>query len=106
MKKYNKFVEKRRNAARELGHSTYQNVTAALRMLAYGIPADLVDDYLPMGESQAIKCVKSFAVGIVKVLDEVYLRAPMLKTRKGLWSSTKKRGFLGMLDSVDCMHWS
>mgnify|MGYP005832269567 CR=1 FL=1 len=46
------------NVAGELGHSTFQKVTAALRMLAYGIPADLVDDHLAMGESQAI-CVSS-----------------------------------------------
>jgi hypothetical protein len=34
-------------------------VTATLRMLAYGIPADLVDDNLAMDESMAIMCVKS-----------------------------------------------
>ena len=61
------FFQQRRNAAGELGHSTFQKVTAALRMLAYGIPADLVDDHLAMGESQAIICVKHFAVGIVQV---------------------------------------
>ena len=41
------FFQQRRNAAGELGHNTFQKVTAALRMLAYGIPADLVDDHLP-----------------------------------------------------------
>jgi hypothetical protein len=45
-------------------------------MLVYGIPADLVDDHLAMGEIQAIKCVKWFAVAMVKVFGEVYLRAP------------------------------
>ena len=45
-------------------------------MLAYGIPADLVDDHLAMGESQAIMCVKRFAVGIVQVFGEEYLRSP------------------------------
>jgi hypothetical protein len=34
-------------------------VTAALGMLAYDIPADLVDDNLTMDESMAIMCVKS-----------------------------------------------
>ena len=61
------FFRQRRNAAGELGYSTFQKVTAALRMLAYGMPADLVDDHLAMGESQAIMCVKRFAVGIVQV---------------------------------------
>ena len=46
--KYDRFFRQRRNAAGEIGHSTYQKVTAALRMLAYGISADLVDDHLAM----------------------------------------------------------
>jgi hypothetical protein len=52
--KFGRFFEQQRNAAGELGHSTYQKVTAALRMLAYSIPVDLVDDNLAMGESKAI----------------------------------------------------
>ena len=44
---HDRLFQQRRNAAGELGHSTFQKVTAALRMLAYGIPADLVDDHLP-----------------------------------------------------------
>ena len=67
---HDRFFQQRRNAVGELGHSTFQKVTAALRMLAYGIPADLVDDHLAMGESQAIMCVKRFAVGIVQVFGE------------------------------------
>src|SRR5215216_2053240 len=64
---HDRFFQQRRNAAGELGHSTFQKVTAALRMLAYGISVDLVDDYLAMGESQAIMCVKRFVFGIVQV---------------------------------------
>jgi hypothetical protein len=73
LNKYDMFFQQQRNVARELGHITEQKVTAALRMLAYGIP---VDDHLAMGESQVIKCVKRFAVAMVKVFGEVYLRAP------------------------------
>uniref|UniRef100_A0A453D4S7 Uncharacterized protein n=1 Tax=Aegilops tauschii subsp. strangulata TaxID=200361 RepID=A0A453D4S7_AEGTS len=35
---HDRFFQQRRNAAGELGHSTFQKVTTALRMLAYGIP--------------------------------------------------------------------
>jgi hypothetical protein len=87
-------------------HSTFQNVTAALRMLAYGIPADLVDDHLAMGKSQAIMCVKRFAVGIVQVFDPKYLRAPNAEDTARLLEVNKARGFPGMLGSIDCMHWS
>jgi hypothetical protein len=44
------FFYQGRNYARDLGHSTIQNVMAALRIMAYRIPADLVDDHLRMGE--------------------------------------------------------
>jgi hypothetical protein len=62
--KFDRYIEQRRNVTRKLGHSTYQKVTAALHMLAYGITVDLVDDNLAMGESMAIMCVKRFAVAI------------------------------------------
>ena len=46
--RHDRFFQQRRNAAGELRHSTcFKMVTAALRMLAYGIPADVVDDHLP-----------------------------------------------------------
>jgi hypothetical protein len=45
-------------------------------MLAYGIPADLVDDNLAMSESTAIMCVKLFVVTIVHIFGSTYLRAP------------------------------
>jgi hypothetical protein len=104
--KYDTYFVQRRNAAGELGHSTYQKVTAALRMLAYGIPADLVDDHLAMGESTAIMCVKRFVVAIVQVYGAKYLRAPNAQDTARLLEANAARGFPGMLGSIDCMHWS
>uniref|UniRef100_A0A453CWJ5 Uncharacterized protein n=1 Tax=Aegilops tauschii subsp. strangulata TaxID=200361 RepID=A0A453CWJ5_AEGTS len=103
---HDRFFQQRRNAAGELGHSTFQKVTAALLMLAYGIPADLVDDHLAMGENQAIMCVKRFAVGIVQVFGPEYLRAPNAEDTARLLEMNKARGFLDMLGSIDCMNWS
>jgi hypothetical protein len=39
------FVQKR-NAIGKLGHSSLQKMTAALRMLTYGVTANLMDEYL------------------------------------------------------------
>jgi hypothetical protein len=83
-----------------------QKVTSALRMLAYGTLADLVDDHLMMGESQAIKCMKRFVVGIVKVFGEVYLRAPTEEDTARLLEFNKNCAFSGMFGSINCMHWS
>jgi hypothetical protein len=67
---YDRFFEQQRHATGEHGHTTYQKVTAALRMLAYYIPVNLVGEHLVMGESTAIMCVKRFLVAIVQALVE------------------------------------
>ena len=40
------YFKQRRDATRRLGFSALQKSTAAIRMLAYGIAADAVDEYL------------------------------------------------------------
>jgi hypothetical protein len=57
-KLHDRFFEQRRNCSRGLGHRTYQKVTATLRMMACGTPADLVDDNVAVGGTKSIKCVK------------------------------------------------
>jgi len=37
-----------------------------MRMLAYGIAADCVDEYLKIGESTALECLKIFYAGVVQ----------------------------------------
>ena len=57
------FVQKR-NVAEVLGLSSFQKMTAALRMLAYGVAADFTDEYVRIGESTAIKSLKKFVEAI------------------------------------------
>jgi hypothetical protein len=104
--KFDRFFEQWRNATGELGHRTYKKVTAALRMLAYSIPADLIDDNLAMGESTTIMCVKRFAIEILKVFGSTYLRAPNAEDTARLLEFNADRGFPGMLGSIYCMQWS
>jgi hypothetical protein len=68
-------------------------------MVAYGMHADIVGDNLAMGESQAIKCVKSFTAAMVKVFGEVYLRAPNEADTARLLEFNKNHGFPGMFGS-------
>ncbi|XP_061998919.1 uncharacterized protein LOC133716216 [Rosa rugosa] len=67
----NYFVQ-RRNAAGRLGLSSLQKVTAAFRMLAYGVTADYVDEYVQIGESTAIESLKRFVVAVVEVFGDEY----------------------------------
>ena len=57
------FVQ-RPNCAGELGLSALQKVVAAVRILAYGVPADAVDEYVRIGESTAHEALKHFCTAI------------------------------------------
>jgi hypothetical protein len=73
-------------------------------MMAYGNLADLDDDNLVVGESQAILCVKRFVVAIVQVFGGEYLRAPDALNTARLLATNAASGFPGMLGSIDCMY--
>ena len=66
----------RRNAANTIGLSGKQKMTVALRMLAYGISADSIDEYVRIGESTTIERVKQFCKGVVEIFVLEYLKSP------------------------------
>jgi hypothetical protein len=74
-------------------------------MLAYGVADDLVDEYIRMSESTCIDAMYNFCRAIILVFGEVYLREPNLEDTQRLLSINEKRGFPGMLGSIDCTHW-
>ena len=98
------FVQKR-NAAGKLGLSCLQNITAAFRMLAYGIPADAMDEKIRIAESSIIESLKRFVKAIAEVFEDEYLRSPNDNDTTRLLALGEERGFPGMLGSIDCMHW-
>ncbi|XP_062021009.1 uncharacterized protein LOC133737487 [Rosa rugosa] len=91
----NYFVQ-RRNATGRLGLSSLQKVTAAFRMLAYGVPADYVDEYVQIGESTAIESLKRFVVAVVEVFGDEYLRSPNSDDLTRLLAKGEERGFPGI----------
>ncbi|XP_015962475.1 uncharacterized protein LOC107486449 [Arachis duranensis] len=58
------------------GLSPLQKCTAAIRMLAYGVAADAIDDYVCIGESTTIECLEKFVEGVISVFQDEYLRKP------------------------------
>ncbi|XP_050246615.1 uncharacterized protein LOC126717008 isoform X1 [Quercus robur] len=98
------FIQKRDNAQR-LGLSSLQKITAALRMLAYGVAADFMDEYVRIGESTAIESMKKFVQAVVDIFSKEYLRSPNNEDIARLLVNGERRGFPGMLGSIDCMHW-
>lgn len=101
----NRYFQRTLNAAGVPGFSTIQKVTAALRMLAYGGPADRLDEYIRMGESTVLECVNKFTRTIIEEYGDIYLREPNAQDIASLLEVAEQRGFPGMLGSIDCMHW-
>jgi len=99
------FVQKR-NGAGVLGLSCFQKITAAMRMLTYGVPADATDEYVRIGESTALESLHRFVAAVVEIFEDEYLRHLNEKDIARLLAMGENEGFLEMLGSIDCMHWA
>lgn len=97
------FVQKR-NTAGVLGLSCLQKVVAAFQMLAYGVQDDALDKYIHIGESTALEALRKFVVAVVEIFGQ-YMRLPDEQDTSRLLTIGASRGFPGMLESIDCMHW-
>lgn len=104
VKQHDNYFTQRCIASGRMSLSTLQKVTAAFRILAYGMPADATDEYIKIGESIAIECMKRFYRAIIEVFSERYLRSPTPEDVSRLLNISQQRGFPGMLGSLDCMH--
>jgi hypothetical protein len=58
---------KKRDAARRIELSSLQKMTVAIRMLAYGVTGDLMDEYVRIGERTAIESLKKFVKAVISV---------------------------------------
>ncbi|XP_047314080.1 putative nuclease HARBI1 [Impatiens glandulifera] len=105
VKDHDGYFQQRSDNIGRLGLSPIQKITSVFRMLAYGVPADATDEYIKIGESTAIESMKRFCRAVVEIFGERYLRRPTTNDISRLLYVGKKRGFPGMLGSLDCMHW-
>ncbi|CAN1302794.1 Protein ALP1-like [Linum perenne] len=74
-------------------------------MLAYGCSADSVDEYCRMGETTSLECLRKFCNAIINIYGSCYLREPTVDDLRRLLDHSARRGFPGMIGSIDCMHW-
>jgi hypothetical protein len=102
---YATYFKAKHDATGKIGFSSYQKCSVAIRQLAYGVLGYLVDEYLRMSESTCIEAMYRFCTAITAMFGEVYLREPTIEDTIRLLSINEKRGFPGMLGSIDCMHW-
>lgn len=105
IKNYDNYFTQKFDATGRAGLSPLQKMIAPLRMLAYGVPADYVDEYVQIGQSTAIESLIHFCDAIIGIFEQRYLRKPNSDDIERLLKQNEERGFPGMLGSLDCMHW-
>ena len=100
---YDDYFECKEDAVGKIGLSSYQKCTAAIRMLTYGVPDDLIDEYVRMSESTCLESLYKFCKAVIAVFGPEYLRELTAEDTARLLAMNASRGFPGMLDSIDCM---
>ncbi|TVU18694.1 hypothetical protein EJB05_34805 [Eragrostis curvula] len=98
-----RYFQQRENCTGLLGLSPLQKVVAAMRILAYGLPADAVDEYVQIGESTAREALYHFCSAVIAAFGKEYLRSPTPADAARLLQVGQSRGFPGMLGSIDCV---
>jgi hypothetical protein len=73
---YDGYFTQKRSASGALGLHPLQKMTAAMRMLTYGIAADGADEYIRSAEATNLESCKKFVIKVCEVFGERYLRSP------------------------------
>ncbi|KAF8377981.1 hypothetical protein HHK36_031370 [Tetracentron sinense] len=80
-----------------LSLSSLQKIITAMRMLAYEVAADYVDEYVRIGESTAIESLKKFVQAVVSIFFDEYLRPSNNDDTARLLAVGENRGFPGII---------
>ncbi|XP_073152170.1 uncharacterized protein [Henckelia pumila] len=94
------FIQQR-DATGMFGLSSLQKVMAAVPLLVYDVAGDVVDEYLRIGASTALECLKIFCRAVYDIFSEQYLRQLTREDVARLTAENARRGFLGMLGSIE-----
>jgi tRNA G26 N,N-dimethylase Trm1 len=68
-----------------------------MRIFAYGIPLDYLDEYLRIGEDTTMESVCHFCKVMMRVYGPTYLRAPYDEDTARLMAENEQRGWPGIL---------
>jgi hypothetical protein len=69
-------ISYKRDAAGTLGLSCLQKVAATFHMIPNSVAANATDEYVRVGESTALECLRKFVIAIAEVFGPKYLRLP------------------------------
>ena len=98
------YFTQRTDATNREGLSPLIKCTAAMRMLAYGTPADSLDENLKIGKSTTLECLGMFARGVIQTFGPEFLRPPTVEETERIIQLNEARGFPGMLGKIVRLH--
>lgn len=89
-----------------LDYRRYKSARLQLRKLSYLGASNMFDEYLLVADTTGRECLNYFCKGVIETFGATYLRSPTLADSLYLFDLHEGvHGFLGMLGSIDCMHW-
>nr|XP_051202314.1 uncharacterized protein LOC127315913 [Lolium perenne] len=74
-----------------------------MRMLSYGIAADLADEYIRSAESTNLESCKKFVIKVCEVFGDKYLRSPNAEDTARLLAIGEERGFPGSNNDLNVL---
>jgi hypothetical protein len=66
---------------------------------------DTIDEYLKLGKTTALECLEYYCSDIIECFMDEFLRRPIVADTQRFLAKVEKRGFSGMLGSMDYLHW-
>ncbi|XP_062164983.1 uncharacterized protein LOC133871570 [Alnus glutinosa] len=69
------------------------------------IQRDFMDEYLRIAENTATQCLQYFVKSVISIYSDKYLRSPNNNDISRLLEVNARRGFPGMVGSIDYMLW-
>jgi hypothetical protein len=95
VKAYDDYITARPDDTGKLGFTSYQKCSATIRMLAYGVISDLINEHLRMSESTSLESMYKFCKAMIAVFALSISENPLLRTVLGCCRSMRKEGFRG-----------
>ncbi|CAH9060404.1 unnamed protein product [Cuscuta epithymum] len=102
---FDSFFAPKIDAFNQVSLSPQQKLTSAIFMPANGCSANSLDQLCRLGKTTILSCLKKICKAIIGIYGSSYLRSPNPDDLHRLLEKASKRGFPGMIGSIDCMHW-
>ncbi|XP_028094044.1 uncharacterized protein LOC114294129 [Camellia sinensis] len=97
---HNSYFVQKQDAAHVVGLSPLQKMTSTMRILSYGVTADVIDDYIRIGESTAIQSLQQICNSVIEIFGPEHLRSPTPTDIARLFAIGEVRGFPGKVSPV------